>query len=134
MNSVAIWRLKQRKQIIADKKRIWKPIKYGINNFFISNDGLIKNIKTGKIRKEWINKDGYKMIKLSYKKHRKNINIHRLLGIYFIKNPNNYPLIDHIDRNRLNNNLDNLRWVDYKMNSNNRRSYKGKNNPNFKIY
>ena len=62
--------------------------------------------------------------------------IHRLLGICFIPNPKNFPIIDHIDRNRSNNSLDNLRWCTYSTNnknkethgwfSNNKRIYKGK--------
>ena len=41
------------------------------------------------------------------------------MAIQFIPNPNNLSQIDHIDRNRLNNNLSNLRWCDYEMNSRN---------------
>ena len=42
---------------------------------------------------------------------RKTFTLHRLLGQHYIPNPNNHPEIDHIDRNRQNNNLNNLRWV-----------------------
>jgi hypothetical protein len=51
--------------------------------------------------------------------------VHRLLALQYIENPNNLPLIDHIDRNRQNNSLDNLRWCDYKENRTNsfRKSY-----------
>ena len=37
--------------------------------------------------------------------------MHRLLAIAFIDNPYNLPVIDHMDRNTLNNNIENLRWV-----------------------
>jgi hypothetical protein len=46
--------------------------------------------------------------------------IHRLLGIQYIDNPDNLPEIDHIDRNRTNNSLENLRWVDKKTQMNNK--------------
>jgi len=46
--------------------------------------------------------------------------IHRLLGIQYIDNPDNLPEIDHIDRNRTNNSLENLRWVDKKTQNNNK--------------
>lgn len=36
--------------------------------------------------------------------------VHRLLALAFIPNPENKPQIDHIDGNRSNNQLDNLRW------------------------
>ena len=47
--------------------------------------------------------------------------IHRLpkIGEYYIDNPNDAPCIDHIDRNKLNNSIDNLRWVTHKENMNN---------------
>ena len=50
----------------------------------------------------------------------KPVRIHRLLAMCYIPNPNNYPWIDHIDRNRTNNDLANLRWVNASMNNRNR--------------
>ena len=46
--------------------------------------------------------------------------IHRLLGIQYLENPDNLPEIDHIDRNRKNNDLSNLRWADDKTQANNK--------------
>lgn len=42
------------------------------------------------------------------KQHKKVV--HRLVAEAFIPNPNNYPTVDHIDRNRQNNKVTNLRW------------------------
>ena len=41
---------------------------------------------------------------------RKHVTVHRLVAEAFIPNPNSKPQVDHIDRNRKNNKVDNLRW------------------------
>jgi hypothetical protein len=46
--------------------------------------------------------------------------LHRILAETFIPNPKNLPFVDHIDRNPLNNSLDNLRWVDHLESAKNR--------------
>jgi len=57
-----------------------------------------------------LNKEGYYFVGLSKNGTRKCFKVHRLLAIVYIPNPNNYPCINHIDRNRKNNNLNNLEW------------------------
>lgn len=64
-------------------------------------------------------KQGYRYVKLwrdgkKYKRY-----VHRLMASYFISNPENKPQVDHINTNRLDNRLENLRWVTKKENSNN---------------
>lgn len=55
---------------------------------------------------------GYLYISLRNKK----FNIHRLVAIAFIPNPVNFPEIDHIDGNPLNNNANNLKWATRQQN------------------
>ena len=76
-----------------------------------------------KILKAEISICGYKRVNLCKNGKPKHFKIHRLLAIYFIDNPNDYPVVDHIDMNKLNNNLENLRWCSYSINNRNRKGY-----------
>ena len=49
----------------------------------------------------------------SNKKH-----IHRLVAETFIPNPDNLPVVNHKDENKLNSSVDNLEWCTYKYNNN----------------
>lgn len=51
-------------------------------------------------------------------KKAKKYNIHRLLAEHFIPNPDNYPVVRHLNDNKLDNRLENLAWGTYSDNSN----------------
>tara|TARA_R100000734_G_C3275327_1_gene70256 strand:+ start:80 stop:535 length:456 start_codon:yes stop_codon:yes gene_type:complete len=94
-----------------------------INNYpdyTIYPDGTILNHKLFVIKMSWKDKDGYIITNLSNKDGKKCKKLHRLLAEHFIPNPDNLPLVDHIDRNPSNNSLDNLRWVSLSGNCQNR--------------
>ena len=60
---------------------------------------------------------GYYVIEIAKDGIPKQTTIHRLLAIQYIPNPNNLPMVDHIDRNKTNNSLENLRWVSSRTNN-----------------
>ena len=69
----------------------------------------------GRIVKESIMNTGYLCVHLNEKTFLK----HRLIAIQFIPNPDNLPQIDHINHNRTDNRINNLRWVSNEQNTNN---------------
>lgn len=84
------------------------------------------NWKTHKVLTPCISiKDGYKFVRLTNDEgKRKSCNLHRLLARHFIPNPLNLPVVDHIDKNKLNNKLSNLRWSTKSNNRFNAESFK----------
>jgi hypothetical protein len=62
-----------------------------------------------------ISNTGYEEVKLKYTKT--NRKIHRLVAETFIENPKNLPRVNHIDENKLNNNVSNLEWVTQQQNT-----------------
>ncbi len=106
-------------------------ILFGRNNYFIYQDGKVENIETGHFMNPH-DSDGYLRVHLSNGSHNGKPNakffcIHRLLAIAFIPNPENKPCIDHINRDRYDNRICNLRWVTVKENNNNRTESKYNN-------
>ena len=64
-----------------------------------------------------VNTFGYYKVHLSSENGEQNVRLHRLIALHFIPNPRNYQVINHIDGNRLNNNLSNLEWCSLTYNS-----------------
>lgn len=81
--------------------------------YSVSSFGRIKNNNTNKIIKLHTDKDGYKDIGFSNgnRKSRLYRRIHRIVALAFIPNPDNLPLVNHIDGVKDNNHVDNLEWV-----------------------
>lgn len=77
-------------------------------HYYITSDGKVYSNFSGELKrlKTQINSNGYECITLNKKRY----SIHRLVGEYYISNPNNYPQINHKDGNKLNNDISNLEW------------------------
>lgn len=102
----------------------WKDIIGYEGLYQVSNLGRVKSLNyrnTGeeKIRKLVIDKYGYFVIPLRVNGKSKQHFVHRLVALTFIPNPDNLPQIDHINTDRTDNRVENLRWCTAKENSNN---------------
>ena len=82
----------------------------------------VRKKSTLKIMSEYEAGNGYYTLTLN----RKLVLKHRLIGLQFIHNddPETKIQIDHIDRNKLNNRIENLRWVTQKENLQNKSEYR----------
>jgi hypothetical protein len=99
----------------------WKDLKvynqnltklYDFTNIYqISNNGDIKNIKRKSLLKNYKHKSGYHTVSLSKDGFSKSFFLHRVVASSFIVNPVNKIIVNHIDRNKSNNNVTNLEWV-----------------------
>ncbi|PEN68501.1 NUMOD4 domain-containing protein [Bacillus wiedmannii] len=85
--------------------------------YYISPQGNVKSISTvtGVERhlKPLTDKDGYHYVII---KPMKAYRINRLVAQAYIPNVNNKPFVNHIDLNRINNDVNNLEWVTHREN------------------
>jgi hypothetical protein len=91
-------------------EEIWKTID-DFPNYEVSTFGNVKNKTTNKILKLQKTNSGYYRCGLTHNCKTKHITIHRIVAKTFIQNPENKPTVNHKDRNRINNKLDNLEWA-----------------------
>lgn len=99
---------------------VWKEVSGSDGRYQVSNLGKVKSFcqnKTGILMLGTNNGAGYRIVLLTLDNTQKSIRIHRLVAQHFIDNPNNYDVVDHIDGNRSNNHVSNLRWVTFSQNS-----------------
>lgn len=98
---------------------IWKDIPNYEGLYQISNLGNVKSLYRitnnnhiihEKILKPQDNNNGYLIVNLYKNNKMKAKLIHRLVAKTFIDNPNNYSYINHIDKNKSNNTVNNLEW------------------------
>jgi hypothetical protein len=105
---------------------VWKDIEGFNGRYQISNKCGIRSMDRigkmgfvikGRQLKPVKHPNGYYRISLSSGRGGKLYGLHRLMAQAFIPNPNNYPIINHIDHNPSNNTLENLEWCTHSHNT-----------------
>lgn len=68
-------------------------------------------LKKERIRKQYLNKEGYSQVSLYNKNNElKTYKVHRLMAWAFVKNPDNKPFVNHLNSKRHDNRPENLEW------------------------
>ena len=112
-------------------EEVWKDIT-DYPNYQVSNYGRVKskerytkqrngtNLRKEKLLIPQKDHKGYLYVRLYNENGWNYFKIHILVANAFISNVNNEPTVDHIDRNKENNKVDNLRWASYTVQANNK--------------
>ena len=111
-------------------REIWKDIKDYEGLYQVSSNGIIKSLprtiikrngqhqkRQGKILSPSLDRYGYPKVVLHKNNIKKNESIHKLVGVSFLNKKETQNQINHLDGNKLNNNIKNLEWVSAKDNT-----------------
>jgi len=90
----------------------WRPIAGYEGLYEVSNMGRVRSItRYKKVIKPTITNSGYYQYQLWHNGTYRTGLAHRLVAKAFVPNPDNKPVVNHIDENKLNNFVSNLEWV-----------------------
>ncbi len=101
-------------------------------DYLIYDDGRVFSKKRNIYLKHSIDKNGYEVVNLCKNGKTKINKIHRLVALHYLDKIEGKNVVDHIDGNKLNNNVNNLRWTTNQENLNNYKSVYKNNTLGFK--
>jgi|SRR5579862_2445472 len=117
-NLMWVYKRKAENNLCSDlDNEIWKVI---FCNYEVSNYGNVRNFHTKRLIKKTKNLEKYVIVTLTNDNKRGQYRVHRLVAICFIPNPDNKLSVDHIDCQKDNNCVSNLRWATAKEQCQNR--------------
>lgn len=85
------------------------PIK-GFEDYLIGEAGEVFSVRKGRLLKPCLNENGYLYISFWKHNRQQSRTVHRLVAEAYIPNPDNKPIVNHLDANRSNPHKDNLEW------------------------
>lgn len=91
--------------------------------YWVSPDGRVWSFRKNKFLSPSIS-DGYLQVVLKNDEGFKTVKVHRLVAEAYIPNPDNKPQVDHINRIRTDNRVENLRWATLIENASNKNNVK----------
>lgn len=97
-------------ELIPEKYEVFKIIE-NFEDYLVSNHGRIWSNKTKNILTPKVSNRGYYQVNMSNKNKSYCLLVHRIVAKAFIDNPHDKPQVNHINKDRLNNNYNNLEWV-----------------------
>ena len=96
----------------------------GYEDYAVSPSGNVVNKNTQRILKPGTDGSGYLIVNLCKNGRIKTFIIHRLVANAFLEKVEGKTYVDHIDNDKLNNNVYNLRWCTASENKQNSKKYK----------
>lgn len=95
-------------------EEVWKSFN---ETYEVSNLGNVRNKHSNKLKKPSKNSSGYYIFGSFKEGKRKNVYVHRAVMKSFVGEPEKGLVVNHLDGNKLNNNIENLEYVTMKENS-----------------
>lgn len=89
----------------------WRPVVGYEGRYEVSSFGRMRSVPYMRILKPFLGGEGYYRIGLKTKGVSKNLTIHRIVASAFLSHDPLLDCVNHKDRDRLNNRLENLEWV-----------------------
>ena len=104
-----------------DPRVLWKPCPGFEDKYLVSNIGVIKSVGTYNTCKKGFltpmcDTSGYLHVRLYDGTKSKDFSVHRLVALAFIANPKNLTHVNHINKNKQDNRVENLEWCSNQYN------------------